>query len=102
MNLQAKGEHVLLEIITKADRIAAETQKRSGIFLASEKMIQGEPDMGRVFSIGDKVPAAHQYKIGDVVIYHTKEMFQGFEYEGKRLTSMLHSEIMAIVSGAEL
>lgn len=97
MTLEPKGENVLLEIITRADQFAAAAQKTSGLIVTTTQTKQAEPNMGRVYAIGTEVSKDREYKVGDVVIFHTKEIFQGFKFEGKSLVSVLHDEIVAIV-----
>lgn len=98
MSLEAKGNHVLLEIITRGDQLAE--KYKGSLIIQGDKLKQDEPNTGRVYSIGSDVPADRIYKVGDTVVFHTKEIFQGFPYEDKKLCSMPHEEILAIVTEA--
>lgn len=88
------GQNVILEIISKGEDYAAGVKARSGLILQADKIKQDEPNQGRVYAISSSIenPA---YAVGDVVIYSTREIFQGFEFEGKKLVSMKHDEIIA-------
>lgn len=100
MKLEPKGKHVLLEIVTRADKLAAETKARSGLLVPTQKVRQGEPNTGVVYAIGPNVPGDRLYHVGDTVVFHTKEIFQGFEFDGKKLVSMDDDDILAVIGEA--
>lgn len=95
--LQPKGKNCLIEIITRADVMAKDVEARSGLLLSTARTPQGQPNTGVVHSIGPDVPiaAASEYKIGDTVVFHTDQIFQGFEWEGKKLVSIDYQGIIA-------
>lgn len=94
--LEALGNHVILEIIQQSDELKNRL-KKSGL-LVQDDIKQGEPDRGRVYAIGPDVKEPG-FKVGDVVVFHTKEVFQGFKHDGKNLVSMNDFEIMAVLTG---
>lgn len=97
MKLDPKGKHVLLEIVTRADQLADEVKNRSGLLVTTAKTRQGEPNTGIVYAIGADVPDDRLYHVGDTVVFHSKEIFQGFHFDGKKLVSVEHEEILAII-----
>lgn len=94
--LQPVGTQVLLEIISRRDDLASNLKRSSGL-LIPEKVREGEPNQGRVYAVGQDVPEDRIYIIGDTVVFSTKEVFQGFEFEGKKLISVEHYDIQAII-----
>lgn len=97
--LQPIGQNVIIEIISRAEVLAAKYKKSSGLLIPTENVKQDEPNQGRVHAISASIKDPG-YKVGDIVVYGTKEIFQGFEFEGKKLVSMQHSEIKAVMTAA--
>lgn len=95
--LQPIGQTVIIEIVSRADLLADQAKKSSGILIPTEGIKQDEPNQGLVQAISKSIEDPG-YKVGDMVIYGTKEVFQGFKFEGKKLISMQHSEIKAIIT----
>lgn len=93
--LTPTADNVLIEIITRSDQFAAEVKARSGL-ITPDNLKQDEPDRGRVVAIGQDVKDPG-YKVGDLVVFHTREIFQGFKFDGKNLVTMRDSEIMAVI-----
>lgn len=91
--LEPVGDSVLLEIVTRVDALKEDVKKRSGLLIDSG-MKQDEPDRGRVVAISKDI-ADPEYAVGDLVVFHTREIFQGFRWDGKDLVSMKHEEIIA-------
>jgi co-chaperonin GroES (HSP10) len=93
--LEPFADYVELEIVTQLDAEREAAAKRSGILLADR--VQGEPDRGRVLAIG---PDAKEpgYKVGDLVVFHTKEVFQGMKDGDKNVIFVRHSEILAKIN----
>lgn len=93
--LKPMPEVVLIEILTNADKLRRDVQQRSGIIL-QDKMIEGQPNQGRVYAIGSAIPE-HEYNIGDMVVFKLHAPFEGFEFEGTKLIGVEHSEVIAII-----
>ena len=98
--LEPYGENVLLEIIERVDVFADDLKKRTGLLVPKDKIKQDEPNMGIVYAIGDDVKDP-PFKVGDKVVFRTKEIFQGFKWDDKKLVSLKYDEVIAsIIEGA--
>jgi co-chaperonin GroES (HSP10) len=93
--LKAVNNKVVLEIIKNLDRYAEDVKKRSGL-LVSPKVVQGEPNMGKVYSIGPDVTDPG-YEVGDMVVFNKAGMFMGFKHEDKDFIALDAFEIQAKV-----
>jgi co-chaperonin GroES (HSP10) len=102
MTLEPKGNNVLLEIVSRGEMYAAGVKQRSGILVEGDKLKQAEPNTGIVYAIGLQVPADRMYKPGDTVIFKTTGIFQGFDFEGKKLVSVEPDDIVAMIDEAAL
>lgn len=95
--LEPVGDNVLLEIVTRVDQFAGDLKKRTGLLVAKDSIKQDEPNTGRVYAISKSIKDP-EYSVGDLVIFSTKEIFQGFRHEGKDLVSMRHEEIIGKIN----
>ena len=90
--------NTILEIITMENTHAEHVATRiPGFVYAKGNTLQGEPSQGIVYLIDPNIKDA-EYKVGDRVVFHSKEIFQGFEHDGKKLISVKHHEIIAKVN----
>ncbi len=94
--LHAVSNKVVLEIVSKLDAYAEDVKKRSGL-LVSPKVPQGEPNMGKVFSIGPEVEKPG-YAVGDTVVFNKAGMFTGFKHEDKDFIIVDSFEVQAKVT----
>lgn len=94
--LHAVSNKVVLEIVKNLDRYAEDVKKRSGL-LVSPKVPQGEPNMGKVYSIGPAV-VDPGYEVGDTVVFNKGGLFIGFKHEDKDFIACDDTEILAKVS----
>lgn len=95
--LQAVGKNVILEIVTKVDDYADGVKQRSNLLIDRSKIQQSQPTMGIVYSIGQAVPADHDYQLNDKVHFQTEDIFQGYDFDGKKLVTVKHEDIRAIL-----
>lgn len=95
--LEPIGQNVLLEIVTRVDAFADDLHNRSGLLVAKESIKQDEPNQGRVYAISPAIKNP-EYKVGDLVVFRTKEIFQGFRFDDKDLVSMKHEEILGKIN----
>lgn len=95
MKLEPKGNNVLLEIVTRGEMYASGVKQRSGIIVEGDKLKQAEPNTGLVYAIGPQVPAGRMYKLGDTVVFKTTGIFQGFDFDGKKLVRVEADDIVA-------
>jgi len=92
--LHAVGSKVVLEIVSNLDRFAEDVKKRSGL-LVSSKTIQGQPNTGRVYSVG---PDANlDLKAGQIVIFNKQNVFEGIRFDDKELVAVDAFEIVAVI-----
>lgn len=97
--LQPIGQNVILEIVTRVDALADQYKKSSGLLIAKDSIKQDEPNQGRVYAISPDIKDP-EYQIGDLVVFHTKEIFQGFPWGDKKLVNLQHEEILAKLTEA--
>lgn len=90
------GQNVILEIITEMDKLA-DRYKSTLIIETTSKTVQGQPNTGRVYVISPDIKDP-DYKVGDMVVFHTEEVFQGFKMDGKNLVTVKHNEIIASIN----
>lgn len=95
MQVLALANNVIVEIITIADALAKDVEKRLGLLVQKDKLMTKEPNTGIVHSIGCDVPKDCDYLVGDTVVFRSEGIFQGFEIAGKKLAQANHSDIMA-------
>jgi hypothetical protein len=99
--LEPTGDNVMLEIITRVDAFADDVKARSGLHIDKQRIVQDEPDRGRVLGIGPAVEDP-ECKIGDTVVFHTKDIFQGIEWDGKKLVFVKYFELKGrLVKGVD-
>lgn len=83
--LQAKGEHILIEVISRISVMQKGLSKSMpGFELQESKMKQGQPNQGTIYSIGDGCPKDLDYKVGDTVIFEVAKV-EGIEWNGHKL-----------------
>lgn len=92
--LEPTADNVLLEIVERVEAFADDLKKRSGLLVDTGKVKQDEPDRGRVVAISPDITDP-EYKVGDLVLFKTKEIFQGFKWDDKKLVFMKDHEIIA-------
>lgn len=95
--LEPIGQNVILEIISRGEEYAAGVKSRSGLIVQADKIKQNEPNQGRVYAVSAAIKDP-EYSVGDLVIYSTRDIFQGFEFDGKKLVTMKADEIIAKLS----
>lgn len=88
------GKTVIVELVERAQDLAANVRARSGLLIATKKLVQGMPDRGLVIAVGSEVENP-EFVVGDTVIFKHQENFQGFEIDGKKLAGIPSKDIVA-------
>lgn len=95
--LEPNGQKVILEIVTRVDAFAGDVKRDSGLLIATGKMVQDEPQRGVVYAVSPEIKGP-EIKVGDRVIFHTKEIFQGFAWDDRKLVAVEYDEIKGILT----
>lgn len=83
------NEAVIVELITNAEAFTQEVKERSGIIIPDKKLLQGQPNFGRVYAISEDLKKDElEFEIGDVIIFKDQQMFMGFRFNGKNLANI--------------
>lgn len=97
--LQAKGEHILIEPVDRADVLARQLNSRiAGFEYAKGHTKEGYPNIGKIYTIGDGCPDDLGYKVGDMVVFDVA-LVDGFEFEGTKLFPAHWKSPQAVVKG---
>lgn len=94
--IEAIGEFVIVELITRLDKFKDEVKERSGLLIADTA--QGTPSFGRVVSIGPDVKKPRMYEEGDTVVFKDQKNFQGFKHDDLPMAGLHESRIVAVVN----
>lgn len=94
--LKPTPEKLLIEIIEIGEHRAQEAAKRIPGFQIPPPPLEGVPNTGRVYMIGEDV-RQDGLKAGDLVFFNEQRP-KGFRWEGKRLFAMLPEQILAVIT----
>ncbi len=95
--LEPIGDKVLIEILTRAEAEKAHLEKSTSLLIPELKGVQGEPDRGVVYAISSDIEKP-EYSIGDTVVFHSEDIFEGFKHDGKNLVAVHDFEILARIA----
>lgn len=91
-------DQILLEIVSNLENYKKDLDSRIPGFVVSDKMVQGQPDRGRVHAIGSDIKES-ELVVGDLVIFKKEDTFLGFEIDGLKLINVKPGEICGKMVG---